>query len=319
MDNKNSIFLRAADLLLNPVVMVSAILLRIVRGIGIDRLPICKKALQRIGIYPIRDRYYEPRFNYAEIRQPFSQDRFLPGIDWNIQGQLELLSAFSYAHELVDTPMELQRTAGFYVNNHPFGPGDAEYWYQLIRFIKPRRIFEIGSGQSTLMAMKAIRKNQEENPDCISKHVCVEPYEAPWLEETGVTVIRKKVEDLEVRMFAELGQGDILFIDSSHIVRPQGDVLFEYLELLPALNIGVIVHVHDIFSPKDYPAQWLVDRVKFWNEQYLLEAFLSHNKSWKILGGLNYLHYNHYEKLKAVAPFLTPDRDPGSFYMERIA
>jgi hypothetical protein len=96
------------------------------------------------------------------------------------------------------------------------------------------------------------------------------------------------------------------------------DVLFEYLELLPSLNKGVIVHIHDIFSPKDYLRKWLVDEVKFWNEQYLLEAFLSHNSGWKIIGALNFLHHNHYEEFRSVAPFLSPEREPGSFYIQRI-
>jgi hypothetical protein len=81
----------------------------------------------------------------------------------------------------------------------------------------------------------------------------------------------------------------------------------------------VIVHVHDIFSPRNYLKQWLQDEVRFWNEQYLLEAFLTHNSAWKIVGALNYLHHYHYEKLSAVAPFLTPEREPGSFYIQKIA
>ena len=97
-----------------------------------------------------------------------------------------------------------------------------------------------------------------------------------------------------------------------------GRVLFEYLELLPRLNKGVIVHVHDIFSPKNYPTNWLEDRVLFWNEQFLLEAFLSNNRDWKIIGALNLLHHKHYHELKAVAPFLTRDCEPGSFYMQKI-
>jgi hypothetical protein len=81
----------------------------------------------------------------------------------------------------------------------------------------------------------------------------------------------------------------------------------------------VIVHVHDIFTPKDYPKKWLKDEVKFWNEQYLVEAFLLNNSSWKIIGALNYLHQHYYEELKSVAPFLTTDCAPSSFYMQKIA
>jgi len=139
----------------------------------------------------------------------------------------------------------------------------------------------------------------------------------PWLEQTAVSVVRRKVEDLDVGFFSELQEDDVLFIDSSHIIRPDGDVLFEYLELLPTLKKGVIVHVHDIFSPRNYLEEWLVEKVLFWNEQYLLEAFLTHNSSWAIVGSLNYLRHHHYESLKTAAPFLTPEREPGSFYMQK--
>ena len=198
--------------------------------------------------------------------------------------------------------------------NETFESGDAEYWYQLIRSKKPRKIFEIGSGNSTLMAINAISMNKQDDPSYTCKHVCIEPYEMPWLEKTGVTVIRKKIEDVEISFFSELADCDILFIDSSHIIRPQGDVLFEYLQLLPSLNKGVIVHIHDIFSPRNYSNEWLMGDIRFWNEQYLLEAFLSHNTSWQIIGSINYLHHNHYKSLKKTCPFLTPDREPGSFY-----
>ena len=167
------------------------------------------------------------------------------------------------------------------------------------------------------MAWKAILKNQEDDSRYLCKHVCIEPYEKPWLEQLGVSVLRQRVEDSDKKLFSELENGDILFIDSSHVIRPQGDVLFEYLELLPTLKPGVIVHVHDIFSPRDYPRHWLVDRVLFWGEQYLLEAFLTSNKSWKILAALNYLHHDHPEKLKAVCPNLTSRHEPGSFYIQK--
>ena len=138
----------------------------------------------------------------------------------------------------------------FYLKNGAFESGDAEYWYQIIRTIKPARIFEVGSGHSTLMAINAINKNHEEDSTYRCKHVCIEPYEMPWLESSDVSVIRKKVEEVELSFFSQLQEGDILFIDSSHIIRPQGDVLFECLELLPSLNTGVVVHVHDIFPLK---------------------------------------------------------------------
>lgn len=306
------------DVLLTPFVYPAALILRNVRRLGVQRLPYCKNALMQIGVFPIRNQYYEPQFDFRESKLPLSQDRILPGIDWNTKEQLKILSTFSSSHELSNTPKTRSDKLEFHLNNGAFESGDAEYWYQLIRSIKPKRIIEVGSGHSTLMAIKAIRKNREEDSNYQCKHFCIEPYEMPWLEKTGVSVVRKKIEDVELSFFSELESNDILFIDSSHIIRPQGDVLFEYLELLPTLNKGVIVHIHDIFSPKNYLKQWVEENVIFWNEQYLLEAFLSHNNSWKIVGALNYLHHNYYENLKLVAPFLTLDREPGSFYIQKV-
>ena len=314
-------YLPLIDIMLVPFVYLSAGILKRVRRIGVYKLPACKNALMQVGVFPICDHYYEPQFVYGKNHQPFSQDRNLPGLNWNEQEQLNLLSTFSYGHELADLPLNQPDSFGFYLKNENFKSGDAEYWYQIIRSIKPKRIFEIGSGFSTLIAIRAIQAIQANKQDYHSykcKHVCVEPYGMPWLEEANVSVVRQKVEHLDISFFSELEENDVLFIDSSHVIRPQGDVLFEYLEVLPTLNKGVIVHIHDIFSPRNYLKQWLEDDVKFWNEQYLLEAFLTQNAKWKIIGALNYLKNHHFEQFKSVAPFLAPEREPGSFYIQKM-
>jgi hypothetical protein len=313
------LILPLVDVILMPFVYPAAWLLKNIRRAGVQRLPLCKSALMNVGVFPIRNHYYEPQFDNRTPKPDFSEDRNLSGVNWNISGQLELLERFMFSKELMDIPKKKPESLKFYFNNGAFESGDAEYWYQLIRTIKPGKIFEIGSGNSTLMAISAIAQNQSDDPNYKCEHICIEPYEMPWLEETGVSVVRSKVEDVELSFFSKLQENDILFIDSSHIIRPQGDVLFEYLELLPSLRKGVIVHIHDIFSPKNYLKEWLQDEVRFWNEQYLLEAFLTHNSTWKVVGALNYLHHNHYEKFKTVAPFLTPEREPGSFYIQKIA
>jgi len=305
------------DVILMPVVYLSAWLLKIIRKIGIQRLPICKNTLLNVGVFPIRNHYYEPQFDYRDSEIDFSKNRALKGINWDVSSQLRLLESFNFSEELKDTPQEKTTSLEFHFNNGAFESGDAEYWYQLIRVKKPRKIYEIGSGNSTLIAINAINKNYNDDLNYKCEHICIEPYEMPWLESTNVSVIRKKVEDMELSFFSQLQKDDILFIDSSHIIRPGGDVLFEYLELLPSLNKGVIVHIHDIFSPRSYLKEWMKDNVLFWNEQYLLEAFLSCNSEWRIIGALNYLHHNHYEKLHLVAPFLKPDREPGSFYIQK--
>ena len=115
--------------------------------------------------------------------------------------------------------------------------------------------------------------------------------------------------------------GDILFIDSSHMIRPQGDVLFIYQELLPALPPGVFVHVHDIFTPRDYPPGWLIKKRLFWNEQYLLEAFLAFNDSFEVVLACNQLYHEARERLLEKFTLLAdaPDRhQPKSFWMRRV-
>lgn len=298
----------------------SAFLLKLIRRAGVNRMPLCKNALFKVGVFPISDHYYEPQFDNRKNQIDFSQERNLPGIDWRVSDQLKMLKTLTFSGELTgilqgktkENPLE------FHLDNGSFESGDAECWYQIIRANKPKRIIEIGSGNSTLMAIKAIKKNQSEQLNYTCEHICIEPYEMPWLEQMDITIIREKVEEIDLSFFSQLKENDILFIDSSHVIRPQGDVLFEYLELLPSLNKGVIVHIHDIFSPRNYPKSWLQDDIRFWNEQYLVEAFLSNNDSWEIIASLNFLHHNYYNLLKEVAPFLTPEREPGSFYIKKI-
>lgn len=306
------------DLLVWPLVYPAALLLKVVRCAGVARMPWCRRVLMQVGVFPIHRHYYEPQFDHRSLRRPLSDERPLPGIDWNESGQLALLETFRFAAELKGVASERREPPEFHFNNGTFESGDAEFLYQWVRLKKPRRIIEIGSGYSTLMAARAVRKNMEEQPGYQCRQVCIEPYEMPWLERVGVEVIRRRVEDVGMRVFGELESGDLLFIDSSHMIRPQGDVLFEFLELLPTLRPGVVVHVHDIFSPRDYLPSWVLEQVRFWNEQYLLEAFLTGNREWRVLGAVNWLKHRHYDALKVRCPFLTPDREPGSFYMERV-
>lgn len=305
------------DFALYPLVLPAGFLLKHVRNIGFRRLPRCRHALTSMGIVPVGTHYYDPLIDANSLKHPLSEERTLPGIDWNVKGQLETLRRFHYNEELLRFPDQRSDKHAFHYNNYFFESGDAEFWYNVIRAFKPRRIFEIGGGYSTLLAAEAIRANAAEERGYRCRHVCIEPFENGWLEHSTVTVVRQKVEELDSAFFEELEANDMLFIDSSHVIRPQGDVLFEYLRVLPAMASGVIVHVHDIFTPRDYPEEWVLNEVRLWNEQYLLEAFLSHNRDWEIIGALNFLKHRHYHALKEKCPRLTPGREPASFYIRR--
>ena len=291
-----------------------------VRRVGVDRLASCRKALLWAGVFPIRRHYYEPLFDTEPLRAGLSAERGLPGIDLNLPEQLALLSEFDYAAELASVPLEPGAPNTFHYHNSRFGPGDAELLYSMIRRFKPARLIEIGSGFSTLIARKAIAGNLQETQGYRCSHICVEPYEEPWLERCGATVLRQRVETLDKSLFHQLGENDILFVDSSHVIRPGGDVLCEYLQILPALKPGVLIHVHDIFTPRDYPAAWVCDEVRFWNEQYLLEAFLCGNRSFKVVLALNHLKHRHPAEVALKLPVLGREmwRQPGSFWMRRV-
>lgn len=309
------------DILISPLVLLSSLCMLFVRRAGIHRMRMSKQIFKWIGVYPIRDHYYEPLFNPDHIVKPLSAERHLPGLDMNEAGQLELLAKLDYADELRSFPARADNSQplGFFYENPAFTYGDAEYLYSVIRHLKPNRIIEVGSGYSTRMASAALRRNKQEDPDYSCQHVCIEPYEMPWLEKSGVEVLRKKVEDIPLEYFRQLQPNDVLFIDSSHVIRPQGDVLYEFLELLPDLPSGVFVHIHDVFTPFDYPEDWVKDHVRLWNEQYLLEAFLSFNRDFRIVGALNWLKHNHAVQTERAFPGLAthPESRPGSFWIVR--
>lgn len=304
------------DAFLSIILIPSSLIMLLYRKFGSHKLPISKKILNSIGIFPLTDHYYEPQFNFNRLVKSLHENRNLPGIHLNLDQQLKNISNLIYKNELVELNLENKSpNYKFSLKNTFFRHGDAEIYYQLIRYLKPKNILEVGSGHSTLIALEAIKKN-EENDKIKTQITCIEPYENNWLNNLNIQVLRKKIEDIEKSYYLNLSNGDMLFIDSSHIIRPQGDVLKIYLEIIPKLNKGVIVHIHDIFTPKNYPSQWLVQENKFWNEQYLLEALIMNDNKYEIFLMLNYLKNNALNELQKICPYMTSHHDPSSFYLK---
>lgn len=314
-----SILASVLDAAVAVLCVPAAILLHGVRRYGVERLPITRRVFGAFGVFPVRDHYYEPLFHPRHLRKPLNAERALSGINFNVPEQLLLLDQFRHADELVNMRLETPAASGtaFCIENPMFSRGDAEFLYQFIRHTKPKRVFEIGSGNSTKIAKAALKRNAAES-GVAARHVCIEPYEMPWLEELGVELLRKRVEDCPLEFFDELEAGDLLFIDSSHIIRPQGDVLHEYLEIFPRLKPGVYIHIHDIFTPRDYPDRWIREKVLFWNEQYLLETILSNTTQYAVVAALNQLRHHHFNALHRVCPYLNADCEPGSFYVRKL-
>ena len=287
----------------------------IFRKIGGHKLFLSKSILKKIGIFPLTSNYYEPSFDFDNLKKNLSEKRNLPGINFNIENQIKNLKQLDYKKELENLNLKNNSpNFNFNIDNNFFEAGDAEIYYQMIRYHKPKKIIEIGSGQSSLIAMEAININKQID-NFITELTCIEPFENKWLEKNDIRVIRKKVEEIDTDIFTDLSKGDILFIDSSHVIKPQGDIVKIFLEILPKLKSGVIIHIHDIFSPRDYLENWLKIENRFFNEQYLLEGMLDNSSRYKIMLSLNLLKYDFYKELKNVCPYLNDRSEPSSFYM----
>ena len=250
--------------------------------------------------------YYEPLPDFRSITpEQTTRQRSFPAIDFHWEDQLALLNEIASYHDEI-------HNLDFDFNNHYFSGFDAAVYYALIRHLKPQRIIEIGGGYSTRIASKGLERNGN------GSLTCIEPHAEPRLLEAGLKIelIEKPIEEIRIEFFAGLEANDILFIDSSHTVKFGSDVCYEFLEVLPSLNRGVWIHVHDIFFPHDYPAEWLLNRRLALNEQYLLEAFLSFNKSFAPQLANYWLCLERLEEAARLWP--NANTRASSFWMKRV-
>ena len=241
----------------------------------------------------------------------------------NEQAQLDILSLFEsrFRKEYESIPKEKASMNEYYINNTSFGSVDGEILYCMVRNFKPSRIIEIGSGFSTILSAQAIMRNKLEDPtyDCI--FVTIDPYPSKLLDNlSGLSKIKRmRVQEVPINEFEKLEENDILFIDSSHVLKIGSDVYFEYLDIIPRLNKGVIIHSHDIFLPAEYHKKWVLKDHIFWNEQYLLQSFLAFNDSYNILWASSYMHLKHSDKISSAFRSYNPEKTwPVSFWIQRI-
>lgn len=250
--------------------------------------------------YPVPDTSKLP----SDVWESHSE---MPGVDLNLSAQEELLSNIAprYQEELTRFhPHAVKDSDEYYYFNPMFGPGDADILYTLIRRHSPNRYLEIGSGFSTRMAAAAVRANVADGGHSC-EIVAIEPYPSESLRHgfPGLsTLLAEPVQTQPLSLFTSLEKDDILFIDSSHVLKIGSDVQYEFLEILPRLRSGVLVHFHDIYLPYEYPEPMIRNNHMFWTEQYLLQAFLAHNDAFEILWMGHYLYRTHHKELSAVFP-----------------
>jgi len=250
--------------------------------------------------------FYSPMYDTRELEQIKDrlwprEPRDTPGIDWRDDEQLALCANGFSAQTFRRFPEESTDEGEFFVNNGQFPPLDAWVLEGVLRHYRPRRMVEVGCGFSTLITARVNRDELSEEMNL----VCIDPYPKPFLAAGnvgGIDEIRpEKVEDAPLALFEQLGENDVLFIDTSHTVKTGGDVTWLFHEVLPRLRPGVLVHIHDIFLPHDYPEPWVMEGWG-WNEMYLVRSFLLFNSAFEIVWATAYMLTHHREKVLKAFP-----------------
>ncbi len=250
--------------------------------------------------------FYSPLPSSEEVEAAFARGGSgppFPGIDLNADGQFALLEEIAtYYPEL---PFPEKETPGrrFHLTNPSYGHYDACVLYGVLRHLQPRRVVEVGCGYSSAAILDANDASfggriaiTFVDPDPAQLRRLLLPGEA-----IPGTLIEKPVQDVPNDVFEQLGAGDILFIDTSHVSKVGSDVNHLFFKVLPALRPGVWVHIHDVTSNLEYPRHWL-DEGRAWNELYLLRAFLMYNGAFRVMFSSSMMYNDHHRFLQERMP-----------------
>jgi hypothetical protein len=258
----------------------------------------------KVHLIPIR---YDSPIPITNELNPDVYDKIYEcrGIDWNLEEQLRYLEIVfpKYSSEYTPDP------------NAGLSLVDAFALYAMIRERKPGKMIEIGAGESTKISLLALEANKKEGHEC--ELYSIDPYPRDYLKKMkkdNFQLLQKKVQDVDISFFNGV---DLLFIDSTHVCKIGSDVNYEILEIIPTLRVGAVIHWHDIVIPNNYYEYWIRDS-KFWNESYMVHAFMMFNHSFKIIWAARYMQLNQYEKIRTEFPYFQPNHKLSSYWIERM-
>lgn len=280
------------------------------------------------GFLPVRVHFYQPVPDIYDLERRKVWDRVsrMGGIRFEPENYIQFFTelAQKFADECIWPNEQSLNPKQFHLHNGCFSYGCAASLHCIIRGYKPKRIIEIGSGNSSKIIAAAVERNILEQHE--TTYTIIDPYSTldpeDFTEHTDI--IREPVELMDLDMFESLEENDILYIDSSHVCKIGSDVNFEILEILPLLKRGVLIHFHDIPLPYEYSKTYATNpnfRV-FWTESYLLQAFLICNSDFQIILPMAYVQSHYLEHLqKAFPQSLKTDFGwvSGSFWIKRIS
>ena len=300
------------------------------------------RMFQRIGITVSPNHYYWPVPDYRELEtRKWPAEQEPQGLDLAFDRQLDFLQTVvpQYQAEWESDSAPFFSVSYSYSNGF-FETVDAEIAYCMVRHYKPRRIVEVGGGYSSRVMAAALDLNLKRD-GVRGELITIDPYPDRFPKKAlsdRVHLIPHTVQEVDLDVFLSLQSGDFLFLDSSHVVGIGSDCVREYLEIIPRVAGGVLIHAHDIFIPADYPREAVLHNLAFWSEQYLLQALLMSNPQFEVLWGSSYMQSRASSALENAFPqwqhsyrnmppekrrFLpTRDRNrvwPSSFWMRKLA
>ncbi len=281
------------------------------------------RVLQKLGFHLQRNDYYSPLndCDYLEAnRDLWTQDETPADIDWRPEDQLEVAREVSrFIPELRHIPAQPPADCSSYGwKNNFWESADALVQYGIVRARRPARYVEIGCGWSSLLLKQALERNVAEGRP--AEVTLVEPYpnQAIFRHLPAEWQVHKSIlQRAPFALFDQLQAGDVLFYDGSHCAKVGSDVNWFFFKILPRLKPGVIIHLHDIFLPKEYPPHWIFERGQTWNEQYVLRAFLMNNAAYQILVANHFLFLRQPKELERLYQSIQPVYGC-SFWMQKI-
>lgn len=246
------------------------------------------------------------------------------GIDMQLERQVEALRFIAECYADCGYVDREKRGKRYFAENNYYPFGDALVLQAFLRHLRPKRLIEVGSGFSSAAALDTIDQHlggAEGDPDA-TRCTFIEPH-PERIHALLAKDDRKRhdvrvaqVQEVPLELFDELGDGDLLVIDSSHVSKAGSDVNYLFFQVLPRLVSGVRVHVHDVIWPLSYPRPWL-EEGRAWNESYVLRAFLQFNTEFEVEFSMSYMLLQHYARIKSDLPRLYAA--PGSaFWMRRV-
>lgn len=224
------------------------------------------------------------------VEKWFQEPEAIAGVDFNAAGQLRMLETLGPLTRDLAFADDAGGATRYWWDNDGFSPGDATVLAAMLMHYRPQRVLEIGAGYSTAVMLDVVERHLERPPQI----TCVDPEPGRLRsvlrgDEAHLTIHETIMQDLPRELFTALAANDILFIDSSHVLKLGSDVSILFLEILPRLAPGVVVHVHDIATSFEYPLEWY-EEGRAWNEAPALRAFLAFNQAYEILYFCDYMN-----------------------------